>query len=58
MLNIGAMSINEIRQKENMNRVDEGDNLFMQLNMATLDTIIKGEELDENINEEITEVDE
>ena len=58
MLNIGAMSINEIRQKENMNRVDEGDNLFMQLNMATLDTIIKGEEIDENINEEITEVDE
>ena len=29
MLNIGAMSINEIRQKENMNRVEDGDNLFM-----------------------------
>ena len=42
MLNIGAMSINEIRQKENMNMVEEGDNLFMQLNMATLETIVKG----------------
>ena len=36
------MSINEIRQKENMNMVEEGDNLFMQLNMATLETIVKG----------------
>jgi HK97 family phage portal protein len=43
MLNIGAISINEIRQKENMNRVDVGDNLFMQLNMATVNDIVKGE---------------
>ena len=69
MLNIGAMSINEIRQKENLNVVEQGDNLFMQLNMATVDTIIKGnvkkediqidedkdEDIDENKNEEIVE---
>ncbi len=53
MLNIGAISINEIRQKENMNRVDVGDNLFMQLNMATVNDIVKGvNESDELIIEE------
>ena len=51
MLNLGAMSINEIRQKENMNAVEEGDNLFMQLNMATLDTVIKGGGMKEDIEE-------
>jgi HK97 family phage portal protein len=39
MLNIGAMSINEIRRKENMNSIEEGDNHFMQLNMTTLNNI-------------------
>lgn len=53
MLNIGAMSINEIRQKENMNRVDNGDHLFMQLNMATIDTIINDEPEDETPENEI-----
>ena len=53
MLNIGAMSINEIRQKENMNKVEDGDNLFMQMNMSTLDNIVKGGMLtNENITEE------
>jgi len=43
MLNIGAMSINEIRAKESMNRVGaEGDNLFMQMNMTTISNIIDG----------------
>tara|TARA_R110000765_G_scaffold234434_3_gene337444 strand:+ start:498 stop:1727 length:1230 start_codon:yes stop_codon:yes gene_type:complete len=53
MLNIGAMSINEIRQKENMNVVENGDNLFMQLNMATVDTIIEGGGMKEDVEEEI-----
>ena len=53
MLNIGALSINEIRQKENMNSIgEEGDNLFMQLNMATLETIVSGKELDSKVDEE------
>ena len=39
MLNIGAMSINEIRRKENMNSVKDGDNHFMQLNMTTIEKI-------------------
>ena len=61
MLNIGAMTINEVRQKENMNVVEDGDNLFMQLNMATVEQIVQGTpdevvEIDEEINEtEITE---
>ena len=55
MLNIGAMSINEIRQKENLNVVEDGDNLFMQLNMATVDTIVKGGGMKEDIEEEIIE---
>jgi HK97 family phage portal protein len=54
MLNMGAMTINEIRSKENLNAVADGDNLFMQLNMATLNNIIKGGTL-ENINENQTE---
>ncbi len=39
MLNIGAMSINEIRNKENMNKIADGDKHFMQLNMTTIDKI-------------------
>jgi len=39
MLNIGAMSINEIRSKENMNKIDGGDKHFMQLNMTTIEKI-------------------
>ena len=43
MLNIGAMSINEIRNKENMNKIADGDKHFMQLNMTTIDKIGKEE---------------
>ena len=39
MLNIGAMSINEIRGKENLNKIENGDKHFMQLNMTTIDKI-------------------
>ena len=42
MLNIGAMSIDEIRKLEELPTIDGGENHFMQLNMATLDDIIKG----------------
>tara|TARA_R100001244_G_scaffold100838_1_gene75166 strand:+ start:1 stop:747 length:747 start_codon:yes stop_codon:yes gene_type:complete len=44
MLNIGAMTINEIRQKENMNSVKEGDELWMQINMTTVDKIVNQSE--------------
>ena len=53
MLNIGAMSINEIRQKENLNVVENGDELFMQLNMATVENIVKGGTLNKHDEEEI-----
>jgi len=36
MFNIGAYSINEIREKENMNPVDGGDERFVPLNMVPL----------------------
>ena len=39
MLNIGAMSVNEIRRKENMNSIDDGNSHFMQLNMTTIQKI-------------------
>ena len=42
MLNIGALSIDEIRTFEELPTIDGGQNHFMQLNMATLDDIIGG----------------
>lgn len=36
MFNVGAMSINEIRAKENMNPVEGGDEHFVQVNMQPL----------------------
>jgi HK97 family phage portal protein len=42
MLNIGAMSIDEIRQLEELPTIQGGENHFMQLNMATLNNIIDG----------------
>tara|TARA_R110000824_G_scaffold266016_2_gene454937 strand:- start:499 stop:1722 length:1224 start_codon:yes stop_codon:yes gene_type:complete len=42
MLNIGAISIDEIRQYEELPTIEGGENHFMQLNMATLKDIIKG----------------
>ena len=64
MLNIGAMSINEIRQKENLNSIGEdGDNLFMQMNMTTLTNIVEGEPVAEapappEVDEELLEEEE
>lgn len=40
MLNIGVMSVNEIRELEDLNPIGkEGDSHYMQLNMTTLDSI-------------------
>tara|TARA_R100001244_G_scaffold120179_1_gene89841 strand:- start:1015 stop:2241 length:1227 start_codon:yes stop_codon:yes gene_type:complete len=50
MLNIGAMSIDEIRKLEELPTIDGGDKHFMQLNMATLDDIIEGGTLQNNNN--------
>ncbi len=35
----GYMSINEVRQKENLNSIDGGDKHFMQMNMTTIDKV-------------------
>ena len=43
MVKIGAMTINEVREKENMNAVDDGDILYMPANM----TPVAGDEIDE-----------
>lgn len=37
MFNIGALSINDILEKENMNHVENGDKRFVPLNMVPLD---------------------
>ena len=50
MLNIGAMSIDEIRQYEELPTIEGGGNHFMQLNMATLNDIIKGGTLKKDNN--------
>jgi len=42
----GYMSINEVRQKENMNSIDGGDKHFMQMNMTTIDKV--GEDANTN----------
>jgi HK97 family phage portal protein len=42
----GYMSINEVRQKENMNSIEGGDKHFMQMNMTTIDKI--GEDANTN----------
>jgi len=42
----GYMSINEVRQKENLNSIEGGDKHFMQMNMTTIDKI--GEDADSN----------
>jgi len=45
MLNIGVLSVNEIRELENLNPIGpEGDQRFMQLNMTTLENIAAGEQ--------------
>jgi HK97 family phage portal protein len=50
MLNIGAMSIDEIRQYEELPTIEGGENHFMQLNMATLNDIIDGGTLKKDNN--------
>lgn len=49
MVNIGAMTINEVRMKENLNLRSEGDNLFMQLNMTTVKGLV---DIDDDIENE------
>jgi HK97 family phage portal protein len=35
----GWMSINEVRRKEEMNRIEDGDSNYLQMNMTTIDKI-------------------
>ena len=35
----GWMSINEVRRKEEMNRIEDGDSNYLQMNMTTVDKI-------------------
>tara|TARA_R110002096_G_scaffold203018_4_gene387838 strand:- start:3548 stop:4747 length:1200 start_codon:yes stop_codon:yes gene_type:complete len=41
MITIGAMTVNEVRDRENMNRVDSGDELYLPKNMDTIQEINK-----------------
>ena len=38
-INNGFLSINEIRRKENMNSIPDGDSHYMPLNMTTIDKL-------------------
>ena len=58
MLNIGALSIDEIRTFEELPTINGGQNHFMQLNMATVDHIVKGGTLMPKESEEEIEVEE
>ena len=40
----GWMSVNEVRQKEDLNRIDDGDNNYLQMNMTTINKIGTDEE--------------
>ena len=51
MVNIGAMTINEVREKENLNKRPEGDNLFMQLNMTTVQGLVNFDDVEEDVEE-------
>jgi HK97 family phage portal protein len=50
MWNIGAMTINEIRGKEDLNPVEGGDTHLVPLNMTTLDQAGKPQEI-QNVND-------
>ena len=41
MVNIGAMTINEVRERENMNAVQDGDQLYLPKGMDTIQEINK-----------------
>jgi len=43
MITIGAMTVNEVRDRENMNRVDSGNELYLPKNMDTIEEINKEE---------------
>jgi HK97 family phage portal protein len=40
----GWMSVNEVRQKEDLNRIEDGDNNYLQMNMTTINKIGSDEE--------------
>ena len=40
----GWMSVNEVRQKEDLNRIEDGDNNYLQMNMTTINKIGTDEE--------------
>jgi len=58
MLQSGAISPNEIREKENLNPVDGGDEYFIQLNMQTLKNARANEEAMQKLNDQPAEPEE
>ena len=47
MISSGVMSINEVRAKEDLNKIEDGDKHFTQLNMTTIQKI--GEDASETV---------
>jgi len=50
MFNIGGISQNEIRKKENMNPIEGGDKYYVPLNMVATDELPNGEKKDADKN--------
>jgi HK97 family phage portal protein len=48
MAGLGVYSINEIRERENLNRIPDGDKRFVPLNMVELGQPVPGEEGDDD----------
>ena len=48
MFNIGAMQLNEIRAREELNSIENGDTSFVQVNVQTLENAIKNTNINTN----------
>lgn len=48
LFNIGVLTINEIRELENLQPIENGDKTLLQVNMTTLDNIVSNKEFKES----------
>ena len=54
MVNIGAMTINEVRERENMNKMEGGDELLLPSGMTPVDEVEEEQpEVEQNIEVEV-----
>lgn len=51
LFNIGAATPNEVRRENNLDRMENGDKAFVQVNVQTLDNAVKGQQDEHKLNE-------